>query len=314
MVEYSEADELRYKEELRKKIVKLKAEKNACILAHNYQRDEIQDIADIKGDSLDLSRAASKVDQPVIVFCGVRFMAEIASVLNPEKTILLPVKEAGCPAADMITVESLRAKKEKFPDAAVVCYVNSSAEIKAESDVCCTSRNAIKVVNSLKDYKRIIFIPDSNLARWVQSRVPDKEIIPWKGVCPTHIRVSKEEFQKAKRDHPNAELIVHPECELNILALADYVGGTGGMIDYVKNSQCKEFIVGTEMGLIYRLKKESPDKSFYSPSKHFICADMKLTTLGWVARALDLMEYEVKVEKDTRIRAKRALDRMLEIG
>lgn len=296
------------------KIRKLKAERNAVILAHNYQLPEVQDVADILGDSLDLSRAASEADCPVVVLCGVHFMAEIASIFNPEKVILLPVKEAGCRAADMITVEKLKAKKAQFPDATVVCYVNSSASIKAESDICCTSRNAVAVVRSFKDYKRIIFIPDGNLARWVQSRVPDKEIIPWEGFCPSHTGVSEEEVLRSKREHQGAEFIAHPECELDILALADYVGGTGGMVQYVRNSPCREFIVGTELGLIHRLKKENPDKSFWVPSKSFVCPEMKLTTLEKVAHSLETMTYKVEVPEDIRQRAKQALDRMLSVS
>jgi quinolinate synthase len=299
------------REDYIEKVKTIKAQRNAVILSHNYQLPEVQDIADIMGDSLDLSRAAIEADCSVVVFCGVQFMAEIAAILNPGKIILLPVKEAGCRAADMITVERLKATKAQFPDAAIVCYVNSSAAIKAESDVCCTSRNAIEVVRSLKDYERVIFIPDGNLARWVQSRVPDKKIIPWKGFCPTHVMVSKKEIFSSKQQHQEAEFIAHPECKLDILALAHYVGGTGGMLDYVRNSPCREFIVGTEMGLIHRLKKENPGKSFYSPSKSFVCPDMKLTTLEKVVHALETMTYRIEVPEDIRQRAKVSLDRML---
>ena len=309
---YTKRDDQKYQEELKKKISRLKKKKNAVILAHNYQRDEIQDIADILGDSLQLARAATKVDADIIEFCGVRFMAESASILNPDKRVLLPVKEAGCPLADMVTPEKLRALKAQHPDAAVVCYVNSSAEVKAESDVACTSSNAIEVVKSLPN-ERIIFVPDENLGKYVQLNVPEKEIILWKGFCPTHIRLSEEEVAKAKEEHPQAEFLAHPECNPEVLKLAEQVCSTGGMFKYAKASKSKEFIIGTESGMLYRLQKENPGKKFYLPSEHLICANMKLTTLGWVAHSLEAEVYEVKVPEEVRDRAKKSLDRMLEI-
>jgi len=239
-------------------------------------------------------------------------MAEIAKILNPKKKVILPVKEAGCPGSDMITVHELQARKSQIPDAACVCYVNSPAAIKAESDVCCTSGNAIKVVNSLPN-KQILFVPDRNLGLYVKSQVKDKQVITWRGVCPTHVRVSQEEILQAKREYPDAEFLAHPECEEKVLKEAAFIGGTGGMIKYVGNSAAKRFIIGTEQGLIYRLERENPDKQFISPSGHFICADMKLTTLGWVARALELEVNEIEVPEDIRLRAKAALDRMMEI-
>lgn len=307
-------DDLRYKENLKKKILKLKKDRNAVIIVHNYQRDEIQDIADISGDSLALSQAAVNVNANVIVFCGVDFMAESASILNPDKIVLLPVKEAGCPMADMVTVERLRDKKNEYPDAAIVCYVNSSAAIKAESDICCTSSNAIQIVKSLKDYKEIIFIPDKNLGRYVQQHVPDKKIILWDGFCPTHIRVSKEEVLKTKEEYPGAEVIAHPECNPDVLSVSDHICSTGGMFKYVRSSKSKAFIIVTESGMLYRLKIESPEKRFYMPTGRLVCPTMKLTTLGWVAHSLEAMEHEIKISGEIRDRAFKALDRMLKIS
>ena len=309
---YTEVDDRQYQEALKEKISRLKKEKNAVILVHNYQRPEIHDIADYLGDSFALAQAARGADADIIVLCGVHFMAEIAKILNPKKKVLLPVKEAGCPASDMITVKELQAKKKEFPDAGVVCYVNSSAAIKAESDVCCTSANAIEIVKSLPN-KRVIFVPDRNLGLYVKSQVKEKEIITWRGVCPTHVRVSLEEVLEAKKKYPDAEFLAHPECVMRILDEADYIGGTGGMLKYVKASKAKRFIIGTEQGLIHRMKMENPDKEFYSPSNHFICADMKLTTLGWVAHSLEMLVYEVNVPDDIIKRARKSLDRMMEV-
>lgn len=308
-----EDKEKKYIEDIKKKIARLKKNRNAVIIVHNYQRDEIQDIADISGDSLALSQAAVRTDARVIVFCGVHFMAESASILNPDKTVLLPVAEAGCPMADMITPEKLRAKKLEYPDAAVVCYVNSSAEVKAKSDICCTSSNAIEVVRSLNN-KRIIFVPDKNLARYVQLQVPEKVIIPWNGFCPTHIRLQEEDVLNTKRLHPEAEFIAHPECQPDVLSLADHICSTGGMFTYVKKSPKEEFIIGTERGMLYKLKKENPQKKFYLPTAHLICPSMKLTTLGWVAHSLEYMVNEVRVSDAIKQKAKHSLDRMLEIS
>lgn len=304
--------DIKYNEALKKKIEKLKKSRNAVIIVHNYQRDEIQEIADISGDSLALSQAAVRTDADVIVFCGVQFMAESASILNPDKKVLLPVMEAGCPLADMITPEKLRAKKAQYPGAAVVCYVNSSAEVKAESDIACTSSNAIQVVRSLKE-KDVIFVPDKNLGRYVQSQVPEKNIILWEGFCPTHIRVQEEDIIKAKTLHPSAEVIAHPECNPEVLALADHICATGGMFTYVKKSPLKEFIISTESGMLYKLQKENPDKRFYLPTSHLVCANMKLITLGWVAHSLEKMVYEINVADDIRAKAKKTLDRMLAV-
>lgn len=308
----TDKSDFEYNESLKKTIAKLKKKRNAVIIAHNYQRDEIQEIADIGGDSLALSQAAVRTDADVIVFCGVQFMAESASILNPGKLVLLPVMESGCPLADMITPEKLSAKKKEHPGAAVVCYVNSSAEVKAESDIACTSSNAVQVVKTLPE-KDIIFVPDKNLGRYVQSQVPEKNIILWEGFCPTHIRVQEEDVARSKNAHPQAEVIAHPECTPGVLALADHICSTGGMFTYVKGSGSKEFIIATESGMLYKLNKENPGKKFYLPTPHLVCANMKLITLGWVAHSLEKMVYEIKVSGEIREKAKRALDRMLAV-
>lgn len=313
MSAYTADSDRQYIENLKKRITELKKERNAVIIVHNYQRDEIQAIADITGDSLGLSKAALEIDAEVIVFCGVHFMAETAYILNPTKTVLLPVKEAGCPMADMITPEALRQMKSKYPNVPVVCYVNTAADIKAESDICCTSRNAVEVVASLKE-KQVIFVPDKNLGCYVQSQLPDKDIILWEGFCPTHIRVLPDQIVAAKKLYPEAEFIAHPECNPDVLALADEVTSTGGMIEYIKKSSKKEFIIGTEMGMLYRLREDNPDKKFYLPTEHLLCASMKLTTLGWVAHSLELMVNKVVVPEEIRKRAYKSVERMLAIS
>lgn len=309
---YTEKNDIKYNESLKKQIAKLKKKRNAVIIAHNYQRDEIQEIADISGDSLALSQAAIRTDADVIVFCGVQFMAESASILNPDKTVLLPVNEAGCPLADMITPEKLRAKKKQYPEAAIVCYVNSSAEVKAESDIACTSSNALEIVKSLRE-RQVIFVPDKNLGRYIQAQAPEKEIILWEGFCPTHIRVQEEDVIKVKNLYPNAEVIAHPECNPEVLALADHICSTGGMFKYVKQSHSREFIISTESGMLYKLQKENPDKKFYLPTPRLVCANMKLITLGWVAHSLEMLVYEIKVSGEVSEKAKKTLDRMLQV-
>ena len=304
--------DLKYKEHLVRKILELKKEKDALIVAHNYQRDEIQDIADMTGDSYALACKVKEAPQKVIAFCGVKFMAESASMLSPDKTILLPVEEAGCPLADMATVEKLKRKKEEYPEAAVVSYVNSTAAVKSESDICCTSSNAIKVVKSLKNDK-IIFVPDKNLGRYVREHVPEKELILWDGYCVVHMRLTQDEVVKAKALYPEAEFIAHPECRKEVLNEADYIGSTAGMITYAKDSPKKEFIVGTELGIIYKLQRDNPEKKFYVPTDQFVCANMKLTTLGWLARSLEKMVYKVEVPKNIAIKARKTLERMLEV-
>ena len=302
-----------YKKKVAAKIKELQKKRNAIILAHNYQRDEIQEIADVRGDSLALARAAKDIKQETIVFCGVLFMAESASILNPDKLVLLPVKEAGCPLAEMASIERLRSYRHQYPDAAVVCYVNSPADIKAESDICCTSSNAIKVVKSLK-HKRVVFLPDRNLARYVAQHVPEKEIIIWPGFCITHMRVKEEEVLRAKQKYPDADLVAHPECEPEVLQHADCVTSTGGMFSYIRSSSKKKFIIATERGMLYGLRKENPDKEFYLPSEHLICANMKLTTLGWVLNSLEHLVYEVRVDDVIRQKARLTLDRMLAVS
>jgi len=293
------------------KINKLKKERNAVILAHNYQRSEVQDIADFVGDSLGLSQEAMKQDADVIVFCGVDFMAESAAILSPEKTVLIPESDAGCPMAAMVDVESLRREKEKHPDAVVVCYVNTSAAVKAESDICCTSANAVDVVKSL-DGDEILFIPDKNLAKYVATHT-DKMVIPWDGYCPTHHQILASDILQVKEEHPDAEFLAHPECRTEVLEIADHVFSTTGMTNYVKGSACREFIIGTENGLLHRLQLDNPDRKFYPASEYAICPDMKMITLEAVLHSLEKMEYVVSVPENVRVRAKRALERMLAI-
>lgn len=321
---------------LRDKISKLKKDLNAIILAHNYQRPEVQDIADITGDSLELSRAAARTDYQVIVFCGVHFMAESASILSPDKTVLLPELTAGCPMADMVTVKGPRKTrrdfytdklgiafefadeftlldmKKKYPGVPVVAYVNTSAAVKAESDICCTSSNVVKVVDSLKE-DTVICIPDRNLSAYAAKRTK-KKIISWDGFCNVHQgHLDIEDVNKARAAHPDAVLVVHPECPPEIQDMADQIASTSGMLRFCKESNHKEFIIGTEEGLLHRLRKESPDKKFYLVSNEMVCPNMKRTKLESVVAAMEKMQYVIKVPEDVRVKARRALDRMLEI-
>jgi len=298
--------------EIEEKISALKKRRNAVILAHNYQPGEVQDIADFVGDSLDLSQRAAETAAGVIVFCGVRFMAETASILCPDKVVLLPDVNAGCLLADMITAEQLRAKKKEHPQAVVVCYVNSPAEVKAESDICCTSANAVKVVESL-DAREILFVPDQNLGSYVSAKT-GKEMILWPGFCPTHVRIKPAKIKELKREYPQAKVVVHPECTPEVIALADEVLSTGGMCRYAQRGDVREMIVGTEVGIIHRLKKENTDKRFIPVSEQAICPDMKLITLEKVLRSLEEMSPEVKVPEEIRLRAKAAVDKMLKIS
>lgn len=298
-------------EKLKNEIEVLKKEQEAIILAHNYQRPEIQDIADYIGDSLGLSRTAASTDAKVIVFCAVQFMAETAAILCPDKTVLLPVEEAGCPLADMATPEKLRKAREEHPDAAIVSYVNTTAAVKAESDICCTSSNAVKVVNSIENEK-IIFVPDRNLGRYV-ARNSDKNIILWEGWCPTHITLYAADILKFRQEHPEAPVMAHPECFPQVLDLADEIASTAGMLDYAKNSEVNHFIVGTEMGLIHRLKKENPESEFFLPTEYLICPTMKMTNLEKVKQSLENMEHVVTIPEKIRVRARKALDAMLAV-
>lgn len=297
---------------IQEKILKLKKDKNAVILAHIYQDGAVQDIADFVGDSLELSRKAADVKSDVIVFCGVRFMAESAKILNPEKTVLLPVIDAGCPMADMVTASDVTAHRKKHPDAAVVCYVNSSAETKAECDICCTSSNAVKVVKSLKE-KKVIFVPDENLGSYVAAQVPEKEIILHKGYCIVHKRVLEDEVRKAKKAVPGAKLLVHPECTPDVVAQADFVGSTAQIIKYARESGHDKFIISTEMGILHVLQKENPGKEFYMASPKLVCTNMKKTHIEDVLRSLQNMEHEIILEEDLIKRAKKSLDRMLQV-
>lgn len=298
-------------QEIFEEIQQLKKEKKAVILAHNYQIDEVQQIADITGDSLELSRGAAKTDARIIVFAGVHFMAENAAILNPDKIVLLPDLNAGCPLAEMITGEKLRAMKSEYPQAAVVCYVNSSAEVKAEATICCTSSNAIKVVNTLRE-KQVIFAPDKNLGHYVSS-FTDKEIILWKGFCPIHAQLTREQVVAAMNEHPEAVFVAHPECIPEVLALADYVCSTSGMFKYARETAVKEIIIGTEMGMLWKLGKENPEKKFYVASTKMVCPNMKKITLEKIRDSLKEMKYQITVPEEIRKSAYQAVKKMLEI-
>ncbi|NLK00422.1 MAG: quinolinate synthase NadA [Clostridia bacterium] len=290
----------------------IKRRYNALILAHNYQIPEIQEIADYVGDSLELSCKAAESNKDVIVFCGVKFMAETAKILSPEKTILLPAAGAGCPLADKADVEELRKVKSLYPGAAVVCYVNSSAEIKAESDICCTSSNAAAIVNSLEE-EEIIFVPDGNLARWVAGQT-DKKIIPWEGNCPIHNRVLISDIHRMKKAAPDAEILVHPECSPEVIDAADLAASTSGIIRYSRESDKKRFIIGTEVGILHRLQEQSPEKEFFILSPGLVCPDMKLTAdVDMVRNCLENKTPEIDVQEDIRVKAFNAVSKMLEI-
>lgn len=291
-------------------INKLKKEKSALILAHNYQRPEIQNIADFLGDSLELAREAAKTDARIIVFCGVRFMAETAKILSPEKLVLIPRKDAGCPMADMITAEDLRELKKNYPQAKVVSYVNTNAEVKAESDICCTSANAVKIVKDISA-QRIIFTPDKNLAAYCQ-RFVEKEIIPWNGYCYVHERITEKEVRLAKEKFPDALLLVHPECNPAVIELADEVLSTSGMLSLAKKSDKKRFLIGTEEGLIYRLKRENPGKEFYAAGTVKICRNMKLNTLNDLYLSLKEERYVIELPDEIIVPARKALKAMFE--
>ena len=287
-------------------------EKNAILLVHYYQRGEIQEIADLLGDSFALSVEAAKTDAAVIVFAGVHFMAESAYILSPGKTVLLPRPEAGCPLADMVTAEEIAAFRKENPGVPVVSYVNSSAAVKAMSDVCCTSSNVVKVVNSVEG-DRVLVVPDGNLARFA-AKFTKKEVIPWRGYCPVHHLVSAEEVMAVKARHPQAVFAAHPECNQQVLALADYVGSTAGILQFAKETRHKEIIIGTEQGIFYPLRKASPEKTFIPASDKMICETMKLTTLEDIYRVLDRMENVITVPEEIRAPASLALRRMLEVS
>lgn len=300
------------KEEIVKKIEALKKEKNAIVLSHYYQIDEVQDVADYLGDSFGLSQKAATTDADVIVFCGVKFMAESAKILSPDKVVVLPEKMAGCPMADMVDVAGLREMKNKYPDHTVVTYVNSTAAVKAESDVCCTSSNALKIVESI-DNDKILFVPDKNLGTYVANRT-DKEVVVWDGYCNTHYRVQVEDIEKVKAKHPDAPILIHPECRPEVVEKADFVGSTAGILKYARESKADTLIVGTEQGILYQLKKDNPDKKFYILSPKLVCPNMKKTHLDKVLNALENAEYEIYIPEEIRDKAYGSLNKMLELA
>jgi quinolinate synthase len=298
--------------ELIEKINRLKKERNAVILAHNYQIPEVQDIADYVGDSLGLSIQASKTTADVIVFCGVYFMAETAKILSPQKIVLIPDRKAGCPMADMITAEELRKLKAKHPKAKALCYVNTTAEVKAECDVCCTSGNAERIVReAFQKDDEIIFVPDQYLAHYVSTQV-GRDFVYWKGYCPTHVKILPEDIVTKRALYKNVEVIVHPECPASVSSLADKVLSTEGMCNYIKSSPAGEFIIGTEIGILHRLKKENPGKLFYPVSERASCPNMKLTTLEKILWSLEEMGFEVTVPPGIMQKAKTSLQKMID--
>jgi len=296
-----------------KEISTWKKKREAIILAHVYQPGEIQDIADFTGDSLFLSQQAAKTKAKVIVFCGVQFMAETAFILSPKKIVLLPEIKAGCPLADMASAEKVKSKLEELPEAIVISYVNSSAIVKSLSDYCCTSANAVKIAQSIPTERDILFIPDKNLADFTAKK-SKRKIVPWPGFCPTHHLLTREDVIKVKELHPQALLLVHPECRPEVCDLADYIGSTRRIIEFVSNNPAKEYIIGTELGIFYPLKKNNPDKQFFPASKKMICKDMKLITLEKVLYSLKNLEPRITVPDDIRKKSLKALNRMIEIS
>ena len=295
------------------RILELKKEKNAVILAHYYVPDEVQEIADYIGDSFYLSKVATGIDADTIVFCGVSFMGESAKILNPNKIVIMPDETADCAMAHMADVDKIKKVREQYEDVAVVCYINSVAELKVHSDVCVTSANAVKIVEALPN-KNIYFIPDVNLAKYVAGKVKDKHFIFNDGFCPIHHALKKEEVLLAKEQYPDAEFLVHPECQSDVLELADYIGSTSGIIDYATASDAEEFIVGTECGVLYELRKQNPNKVFHMVSDRMICQDMKKVTLDKVLSALENMNHQMEVSDEVRSGANHSLNRMLELG
>ncbi|NIO15442.1 MAG: quinolinate synthase NadA [Deltaproteobacteria bacterium] len=300
-------------EDLKEKVGRVREllhERNGLLLAHNYQRDEVQEIADVTGDSLGLSMEAARSDAEVIVFCGVHFMAESAAILSPDKKVILPRIEAGCPMADMVTGDDLREFRESNREHVVVTYVNSTAEVKAYTDICCTSANAISVVRHIPEDRKIFMVPDKNLALYVEKK-SGRKLEWWDGYCPTHDRLTAEEVRKMKEAHPDAFVVVHPECRPDVVEMADHVCSTSGMYTYCRESAAKKFIIGTEMGILYRLRKENPDKEFYLASEVLICPNMKLTTIDDIIECLEGMKNIITVPEEIRVPAKKALDAML---
>lgn len=297
-------------EEIKQKILKLKKERNAIILAHNYVLGEVQDIADFCGDSLELSQRAVNITEDIIVFCGVKFMAETAKILSPEKTVLHPVPESGCPMADMATSEEVKEFKKKYPDAITVCYVNSTADVKTDVDICCTSGNAEKVIAALPKDKQIIFLPDKNLGANI-ARQLGREMILWDGFCPTHMRITTEMIERKKKEFPNAKTMVHLECKPEVVDLVDIATSTAGMLKYAKETDAQQIIVGTELGLIHRLQKENPEKMFIPISEQAVCMNMKMIELLDVLNSLEKMQYKIELSEETIKKAKAPITRML---
>ncbi len=298
---------------MKKQIEQLKAAKNAIVLAHYYAPDEVQEIADYVGDSFYLAKVAKQSTADILVFCGVSFMGESAKILNPDKAVLMPDPAADCPMAHMVAPGRIEEMRAKYDDLAVVCYINSTAELKCQSDVCVTSSNAVKIVKSLPN-KNIFFVPDRNLGRYVAEQVPEKNIILNDGCCPIHAAVTAEQIAAEKKLHPNAPVLSHPECEAEIIALSDFIGSTAEIIEYAKSSAASEFIVCTEDGVKYKLLTDSPDKRFYFPNPHPCCADMKLNTLESVLSVLEKEDRTVEISEDIRRKALIPLDRMLELA
>lgn len=299
--------------ELIEKIKKLKNEKNAVILAHCYQNPEIDDVADFVGDSLYLSQMAAKTDADIIVFAGVYFMAQTAKILSPDKKVLLPRREAGCAMADMINVEQLRKFKSLHSSVPVVCYINSTAEVKAECDICCTSSNAVKIVESLKSDK-VLFLPDQYLGKWVESKLNGVEVITYDGCCPVHHQILAEDILNAREKYPDAKILSHPECRKEVTELSDYVGSTTGIMKYAKESNAKNFVIATEKGVVDRLRRDCPDKNFILIKENLLCESMKCTTLEDIYKALCEEKYEIKVDAKLSEKAHLCIDRMLGVS
>lgn len=297
--------------ELKERLLQLKKERNAIILAHYYQRDEIQEVADFRGDSFLLAQKAAETDADVIVFCGVHFMGESAKILAPNKTVIIPDERAGCPMADMVNVEGLRALKRQHPKATVVAYINTSAEVKSETDICCTSANAVKVIESVES-DEIIWVPDKNLGDYV-SKFTNKKMIIWEGYCNTHDMLTVKDVEEMRAQYPNAQFVVHPECRPEVVALGDFVGSTTAIIKHCRESDCQEFIVGTEDGTGYQLRKDSPDKQFHFATKYLVCPNMKVNNLKKVVRCLETMQPEIYVPKEMADKARSSLERMLQV-
>jgi quinolinate synthase len=297
--------------ELKERLLQLKKERNAIILAHYYQRDEIQEVADFRGDSFLLAQKAAQTDADVIVFCGVHFMGESAKILAPNKTVIIPDERAGCPMADMVNVEGLRALKRQHPNATVVSYINTSADVKSETDICCTSANAVKVIESVES-DEIIWLPDKNLGDYV-SKFTNKKMIIWEGYCNTHDMLTVKDVEEMKAQYPNAQFVVHPECRPEVVRLGDFVGSTTAIIKYCKEAPCQEFIVGTEDGTGYQLRMDSPNKQFHFATKYLVCPNMKVNNLKKVVRCLETMQPEIYVPTEVADKARLSLERMLQV-